>query len=226
VLAALCTCAQAGSFVVTPVRVELSGSVRSAVLTVANSEDALLTLQLRTVEWTQAEGRDVFADSTELLATPAVFTLGPRGLQVFRVALRKPKSPQIEAAYRLFVEEVPAAGAGVPGVQVALRMSIPVFVAPALVSSPGMTWDARVSANRLVLSAFNEGNTSARLLGVNVSTRDAKAVESLPLTYVLARQRWSWALSDLFLQGRTPDTLLLQVTADEGNVDSAVTVNP
>jgi hypothetical protein len=105
-------------------------------------------------------------------------------------------------------------------------MSIPVFVAPALVSSPGMTWDARLFENKLVLSAFNEGNTSARLLGLNVSTRDAKAVESLPLSYVLARQRWSWTLSDRFLQGRTPDTLLLKVTTDEGNVDSAVTVNP
>ena len=50
--------ASAGSFGISPLRLELAGQARTAVLTVRNDEDAPALIQVETLLWTQDDGQD------------------------------------------------------------------------------------------------------------------------------------------------------------------------
>ena len=214
--------AVAGSFVVTPVRVELSGAARSAVLTVSNNESAPLTIELRIVRWTQEEGQDQLKDSEDLLATPAVFVLAGHTSQVLRIAPRGLTAGPAEQAYRLFVEEVPQGVSISSGIQVALRMSIPVFIAPSVRLPGPLRWSATVVDDKVLLSVINDANTSVRLLKVTTAFRGSGAAEPLSLAYVLAGQQRSWLLQLPLSPGQGKRALTVRATTDAGDIDVEV----
>src|SRR4249920_2225792 len=82
--------ALAGSFQVSPVRIELTPSAPTAPINVRNeSTTDTVVVQLRAVSWKQENGEDNYAPSTELIATPPIFTLQPGGSQTVRVGLRR-----------------------------------------------------------------------------------------------------------------------------------------
>lgn len=123
--------ASAGSFSIDPIRVTLSETKPSAVMRVENRGDASITVQLQAMRWWQAENHDQLEPSRELLATPQVFRLRPGQVQLVRVALLRPVDDQRELTYRLLLDEVPSPPAtDFRGLQMALRISMPVFVQP------------------------------------------------------------------------------------------------
>ncbi|MEO8739511.1 MAG: fimbria/pilus periplasmic chaperone, partial [Casimicrobiaceae bacterium] len=71
--AAFCLClagismlASAGSFQVTPIRLEFSGQQRTAALTVRNDSAEPLVVQIELADWSQRDSQDVYADTTDL----------------------------------------------------------------------------------------------------------------------------------------------------------------
>ena len=71
------------------------------------------------------------------MATPPIFTVPPKGTQVIRVGLRRAADAQQGLSYRMFLQEVPPPPRqGLQGLQVALRLSLPVFVMPARDARP------------------------------------------------------------------------------------------
>ena len=55
------------------------------------------------------------------------------------------------------------------GLQVALRLSIPVFVANAGTTGPAIDWSAATSGDGLILTAKNSGDVHARIHGFSVA---------------------------------------------------------
>ena len=78
--------AAAGNFSVSPVRIDLSGTQPTAVVTVHNNAAAPLLVQASTLSWAQPAGEESYAETKDILATPTVFTLPPDGDQIVRVA--------------------------------------------------------------------------------------------------------------------------------------------
>ena len=129
--------AGAGTFTISPLRVDFTGAASTAALTVRNEEAAPVVVQAEGLAWSQDGGQDAFQPTRDLLVSPAVFTLAPGGSQLVRVALRRGPDATRELSYRMMLQEVPqAASPDFTGLQVALRLSIPVFVAPLAPSAP------------------------------------------------------------------------------------------
>lgn len=129
----------AGAFSIDPVRISLSEDKPSAVMRVENLSATSMTLQLQVMSWTQSDHCDQLTHSWDLLATPQVFRLKAGQVQVVRVALLRPVDQRRELAYRLLLDEVPPPPASdFRGLQMALRISMPVFVAPREAAAPAL----------------------------------------------------------------------------------------
>ncbi len=184
----------AGSFSVNPVRVELSGAAPNAVIHVENTSNAPVTVQLSTMLWSQVNGKDQLRPTRELLSTPQIFSLKPGAVQVVRLGiLRKPDTGK-ELSYRLLLEEIPPPPPpDFKGLQVALRVSLPVFVKPPTDTREKLEVALRLQPdNHLTLSLANDGNGSAHWSGF--SLHDAAAPERVlaahpGAVYVLPGQR-------------------------------------
>jgi fimbrial chaperone protein len=125
-----------------------------------------------------------------------VFTLPAQGQQILRVALRRDADTTRELSYRLALQEVVAeAPKEFTGLRVALRLSLPIFVAPPDGGHADLQWSARVDASGvLAINAINQGNGHIQLSGFSVylDSPDATFTNS-GARYVLPGSHASWS---------------------------------
>jgi fimbrial chaperone protein len=199
-LTALSPAAFASSFSISPLRVDFSAATSTTALTVRNDDSVAVVIQAEGLAWSQASGQDALTPTPDLLVAPAVFTLAPGGSQLVRVALRRPVDPARELSYRLVLQEVPqTARPDFTGLQVALRLSVPVFVAPAVPAQPQVTWvAAREADGKLAVTARNDGTAHARIHRFAVTTTQGAApvAEQPGLSYVLPGSTRRWTFDD------------------------------
>jgi len=190
----------AGTFTISPLRVDFADATGMAVLTVRNEDATPVVVQTQGLAWSQEAGQDALTPSRDILISPAVFTLQPGGSQLVRVALRRNVDPVRELTYRVLLQEVPqVASPGFNGLQVVLRLSVPVFVEPLTPAAAQVAWIAsRGDDGRLSLSARNDGSAHARIHGFSVKTADgATTVLDQPeLAYVLPGSSRHWTFDD------------------------------
>jgi fimbrial chaperone protein len=221
--------AAASSFTVSPIQVDLRAGHRTEVITVHNDEDTPVLLQAQVLGWSQPQGVDELAATAELLVTPAVFTLPARGQQVLRIALRRDADRELERDYRLIVEEVPGSlPKDFTGLNMALRISLPVFVLPAMTSAPALAFSSEWEAGsgRLTVAATNTGTAHVQLRGIEARPDGAEGPDAAPwqdpvLRYVLpgVRRTWVWTLPT----GATaPPRLRIDADSDQGHLTATV----
>jgi fimbrial chaperone protein len=189
--------AVAGAFNVAPVRVELSARNRTQALTVRNQGDEPSVVQVQIYAWSQQDGQDVLQPTTDLLLTPPVFTVDPGQAQLLRIALRGSPDPTRQRSYRAVLQEVPGqASSGGPTLQVALRISLPIFVEPPVAASPQLHWQAHVGPDgKLLLSAHNGGNGHIQLVDFKLSSATGAEIASQQqVSYILPGQTRNWTL--------------------------------
>lgn len=189
--------AAASTFNIAPIRAELTGAHRTFVLTLTNAEDHPVVVQIRLVAWSQRNGEEQLDETRDVLVTPPVAQLGANSQQVVRVALRREPDPSRELTYRVLFEEVPqAAPANFNGLQVALRLSIPVFVAPAhAVAAAALTWDAhRLPDGAIEVAATNHGTGHLQVSDFELQSGLKDALHGLTSKYVLPGSRVTWTV--------------------------------
>ena len=190
----------AGTFSISPLRTELSASAQTAALTLRNQESTPAVVQAEVMLWEQANGEDRLTPTRDVLVSPAVFTLPADGAQLVRVALRRPADAQRELSYRLILTEVPQqASPDFTGLNVALRLSLPIFVAPAAKASPALEWSAaRTADGAFAVTARNAGNAHARVISFSVApaANPAAAVPQNVSAYVLPGQARTWTIDN------------------------------
>ena len=192
--------AYAGTFSVSPLRVELSAGASTGALTIRNKEDTPVVVQAEGLLWDQAEGQDQLTPTRDVLVSPAVFTIPGNGSQLVRVALRRPVDAKRELSYRLILTEVPqTASPDFTGLNVALRLSLPIFVAPTTAARPHLEWSAaRGAEGTISVTARNAGNAHDRVLNFNVSPTKG-STPGLPqdvTAYLLPGQARTWTLDN------------------------------
>lgn len=192
-LLCVASAASAGSFSIDPVRIQLSEAKPSSVMRVENRGDATITVQLQAMNWTQSGNQDQLTVSRELLATPQVFRLRPGQVQVVRVALLGPVDATRERSFRLLLDEVPPApAADFRGLQMALRISMPVFVQARTPAAASLAATVVERDGQRQLQLFNRGHAHLQLTGLQLQSQPA-AVPSLyshdKTLYVLPGQR-------------------------------------
>jgi fimbrial chaperone protein len=146
---------------VDPIRLEIGAGRRTASVRVRNEEGVPVTIRAYPLNWSQVEGEDRYEDSSAVIVSPPIFTIPAGGSQVVRVGLRTPSSDP--HAYRLVIEEVPQARTGT-GVQVALRLNLPLFVMMAQGEQGDLAWSAaRGSDGAWTVEAANRGGNYVRV---------------------------------------------------------------
>jgi fimbrial chaperone protein len=164
--------ALAGSLQVDPIRLEISTGRRTATVRVRNQEQVPVTIRAYPLEWSQVDGEDLYTESSAVIVSPPIFTIPAGGTQIIRVGLRNPSADP--RAFRLMVEEVPQASPGT-GVQVALRLNLPLFAMMDAGAQSELAWSARRGGDgRWTIEAANVGRNYVR-----VEPAPADAVSSI-----------------------------------------------
>ena len=160
-LAAAPAPALAGSLQVDPIRLEINAGRRTATLRVRNQEQAPVTIRAYALTWTQVDGQDRYEETAAVIVSPPIFTIPGGGTQLIRIGLRTPSADP--RAYRVMVEEVPQASPG-GGVQVALRLNLPLFAMIEAGDAAALGWSAsRGSDGRWTVEAANRGRGYVRI---------------------------------------------------------------
>jgi fimbrial chaperone protein len=185
--------ALAGTLRVDPVRLEISPDRRTATVTVRNEEQTPVTIRVYALTWDQVDGEDRYGETDAIIASPPIFTIAPGATQLLRVGLRTPSAGG--RAYRIIVEEVPAASPG--GIQVALRLNLPLF-AMMQAGAPGdLSWSASRQANgSWSLEAVNRGARYVRLEPSDVAAATGIAEDSTAFGVVLPNSRRRWMIAE------------------------------
>lgn len=199
-LLALCAASApvcASTFTIAPIRAELGAAHHSAALTLVNAEDQPVVIQVRAVAWSQRDGQETLEDTHDLLVSPAVLQIPGNGSQIVRVALRDAANDDHELTYRVIFDEVPqAASAEFNGLRVSLRLSVPVFVAPAHGrATANVTWELhRMAGGDVEVAAFNQGTAHLQVTDFDVQAGTAMPIHAKTSKYVLAGSRMIWQL--------------------------------
>ncbi|RDS83106.1 molecular chaperone [Dyella monticola] len=127
--------AGAAGFSVTPLRLDFTGN-GSASVEIENAGNTPIDMEVQVMSWAQVDGKDVYADTSDLTVFPMKFTLPPKSsgkdqgrvIRVFFPAGKKGSLPKTEKAYRLYITELPSVQQD-PGenIQIRERFGIPVF---------------------------------------------------------------------------------------------------
>jgi fimbrial chaperone protein len=225
VCAAIAAPANASTFNISPIRAQLSAGHPTEALTLVNADENPVVVQVRVVSWSQKSGAEQLEDTHELLATPPVLQIPAGGQQVIRVALRRAPDPNQELTYRVIFEEVPqAAPKDFTGLRVALRLSIPVFVAPAQgKANAQVAWESRWLPNgQLELAATNSGSGHLQITDFEAQFPGSlMPLRGVTSKYVLPGSRMSWTLTppaDATRQGAIP----IRGHSDQGDFSADV----
>lgn len=165
--------ARGGTFDVSPLRVHLSPSAKSAIITVHNTSDTALRFEVSAYRWEQgADGRMELRPTKDVLFFPSLIAVEPGRTRNLRVGAVTPFG-EAEKTYRVFVAEMPALerkGEAPGTVAVLTRLGIPIFLEPDK-PAPGSKLDgAAVRRRHLTMQLRNTGNvhffvTQVRVIG-------------------------------------------------------------
>jgi fimbrial chaperone protein len=217
--------AAAAEWEIDPVRVQLSTEQQTAAITVKNASDQPTSLQIEVVAWSQVDGKDVYTASRELLVSPPIVTIPGKGEQVIRAALRRPADATKELSYRINLRELPPPpAAGFNGVQVALRIGLPVFVQSIKgEAAPKMSWAIqRMPDNQFKLGLKNTGNAHVQVTDFALSlpgSKEAIATEATS-SYIMAGQTREWLLKSTLSNQIADGRVHLKAFTDAGDVDT------
>jgi fimbrial chaperone protein len=219
--------AAAAGWNIDPVRIELTQKQQTAQLTITNDTDLPTSIQIEAFAWSQADGKDVYAASQEILVVPPLVTIAPKGSQVVRVALRRQPNSVSELAYRVKLQELPPPPRpDFAGVQVALRVGVPVFVQPQKGAvTPNVTWKvSRVSDHTLKVQALNQGQAHIQISEVALfaAGRAQPITREAAASYVLPGQAHTWLMKTSTPVKPGGGSLRLKANTDAENVDTEV----
>jgi fimbrial chaperone protein len=217
--------AAAATWEIDPVRVELSPQQQTAAIKIKNNSNQPTKIQINVVAWSQSEGKEVYTQSKELLVSPPMVTIAANSEQIIRAALRRHADATNELSYRINLQELPAQPApGFTGLQVALRIGLPVFVKPKSgKASPKMLWSVtRIAGDTLKVELHNQGNAHVQVsdFALYIPGEELALVKESGSSYVLAGQAHEWLLNTGSPEKVSGGRLHLKAFTDAGNVDT------
>ena len=219
--------AVAGSFDVNPIRVDLTAQSRSAAVTVRNSGDDPVVVQVTVQAWSQDAGKDVLTSTNDVIISPPIATIPAGQEQIVRIGMRRAPDAQRELSYRLFLQEVPPPPRpGFQGLVVALRIGLPIFVQPRQgQSKAALVWNLDTgSPETLRLKVENKGTAHIQISTIELFRRSEKdaVAEFSGLAYVLSGQARDWDLKLRDPAIKRGERLRMKVSTDAGSIDTEI----
>ena len=225
--------AQAASISVSPVLITLNTSDSIVAMTVTNHGGDTVVMQASINDWSIRNNQEHYEETDRLIVSPPVFEIAPGKSQIVRVGLLDTEPKVIEQSFRVFLEQAPAtpsdenssSGAeNIPrGVQVMLRIGVPVFVKSVMPSASRLVWSAqRQPDGRLRIEADNQGGAHAKISRLALIDKNKSVASSDMLTYILPGSRRYWVL-DVPAGINAP--YAIKVDTNTGVVETQVSAN-
>lgn len=185
-------CAQ--SLSIAPVTLKIVPGQHATSFTITNVGVVESVVQIRPFVWEQRP-EDALTPATDVIVSPPIVKIPANGRQIVRILVRRPAESR-EISYRLLIDQIPIRAT--PGtIQLALRISLPVFVEPT--TAPKAKIQARIvgNAGKPVLILENTGSRHEKLQNIVVQggTGRAFAVDGGAQFYLLAGATRSLALA-------------------------------
>jgi fimbrial chaperone protein len=199
--------AWAGSFNVSPIRIALSPAKPTQALSLTNEGDAPVVIQVQPMLWTQQNWKDIHEPTDQVIATPPVVRIPAHGRQVVRVGLRRPLA---------------AAKTDQVGMQVSLRLDLPLFVATTNDLRPDLRWSvARDETGLPQVVVTNSGSAHVQLTDIRFWQGDQIVATPQPANaYVLPGATRRWPLTNGSAQPTSLSYLRVQASADFGKINT------
>lgn len=204
---------------IAPLRVEIEGGEAGATVRLTNASNHPLPVQSRLFAWSQAEGEDIYAPSSDLVVSPSIASIPPGQTQIVRILRKGPATPG-EKRFRLAVDQLPDPALARPGQALTrIRFTLPVFVDRDKAQPAAFGW--RIAKDRLEL--VNSGGATARVLDLQVKTADGRIVpvERNALRYILGNSTIAWPLGNGCSLGPVRVTAQIDGQAVDGVAASA-----
>ena len=166
----------AADFSVNPIKLFFGARQKTNVVTVKNNSPDKLTLQITIYQWSQdAETKDVFSPTSDIIAFPKILTIEKDRERLIRVGTRVPPGA-FEKTYRIYLEEIPRPQKEPPTettLRTVMKVGLPVFIEPVKAEAQGKITGAGAEKGELSFSIENSGNIHFLIRGINVSGADA-----------------------------------------------------
>jgi fimbrial chaperone protein len=224
--------ASAAVLSITPVGIGLTRAQPFSALTVRNEGAEAVTLELEIATWSRVGDADLYAPTQDIVVSPAIVSVAPGASQTVRIGLRGRLPAGRELAYRVFMQEMPRFSTASSDPPVALRLAVPVFVAPEPLAEPtasgrraALLWLARPVPGGLALSASNPGRTHVRVLDVAVTRKQGVRIapRRAELAYVFPGQRQDWFV-ELGSAPAPGASVHVSASSDAGPIEADVVV--
>ncbi|CAN5245947.1 molecular chaperone [soil metagenome] len=188
----------ASTVVLWPVDPVIANGETATGVWVENKGKEPVTLQIRSLGWSQTDGQDHFRNQNEVVVSPPIATVAAGQRQLVRIIRRTPGSTgSAERSYRLLIDEIPPAfnpakpGEATAQLGVQMRYSIPLFTydGAAAAAVPDLHARIELTNEKRFLVISNSGDRHARLLDLRtVSGTRSTAIVSGLVGYVLPGQ--------------------------------------
>ncbi|AHJ63138.1 Chaperone protein ecpD [Granulibacter bethesdensis] len=181
---------------ITPVSISLASGQMTSFVTLTNSGDADLSFQVRSFEWSSSpEDPYNLTPTDQLLVSPPLGTIAPHESQTIRIVLRRAATTS-ESSYRILIDQIPAPGT-IGTVNVAIRLSIPLFAAPPSPVSPHLKWSIERSTAGAFLTALNTGEKHLKIYDVSLSNDHKNTKIKVEISpYILPHTIQKWKIPD------------------------------
>jgi len=205
----LCAQVRAATVVIWPVDPVIAANRSATALWLENKGDAEVVLQVRCLEWDQANGADALTPQDAVVVSPPLARVAPGKRQLVRLVRRTaPSAPAAnggEHALRILVDELPAPQAAQEGgalsarLAVQMRYSIPLFAYDGAAGGQAtrLTYRTVAEAGRRYVEVTNSGTLHARITDLSVGPADRRVSLHAGLAgYVLAGATMRWPVPD------------------------------
>lgn len=192
---------------VVPLKLDMSAKGGTATLELTNLTADNMGVQIEAKAWAQADGADVYTDTQDLLFAPPILAIPAGKTKTVRFRLRRGAAPDRELSYRIYVQQLAAApdsdvgrSALAGGVEVRLRLGIPLFVAAVKPQLPGLdAASTRLASGSTALRLKNPGGIHLKITQVEVVDGSGTVVAETNLTdtqtnYLLPGSESTWPL--------------------------------
>lgn len=160
---------EAASLAVSPIRVEVLQPASSGAVTLRNESARPIVGQVRVFEWTLRDGKDNFATTDHVIASPPIVQIAAGSEALVRLIRIQGEPINGEKSYRLVVDEVPDANrVRNMGVNLAIRYALPLFFVHPDASPSRLVWSIENRSGRRVLVAANSGDRSVRISDLSI----------------------------------------------------------
>ncbi|HEX4548216.1 molecular chaperone [Pseudomonas sp.] len=205
----------ASSVLIWPIDPVLEADQQASALWLENRGTETANLQIRVFGWSQSGFEEQYRNQRDVIGSPPVAKIEPGQKQLVRLTRTKDVPPGQELAYRIIIDEIPAAqppaaegGKTAAAIRFQMRYSVPLFAYgaglwskedstrprdPKGIGVPQLSWRTVAVEGRPYVEVRNQGAVHARLTDVTIKQGgQSKPLAEGLLGYVLpgAVMRW------------------------------------